>query len=120
MKGFKILAPTLAVVDLRKLEAKIDKPFNVRFSVLELSKLHMYKFHYPYIKWEFRDDEQLLITDTDSLMYLVTGMNPSERFYADRNHYFDFASFPRDHNYFDDTNNSLIGMFLGGGQCCAN
>ena len=111
MKGFKIFTPTLAAIDLRKVEAKIDKPFYVGFSVLELSKLHMYKFHYRYIKREFGDAAQLLFTDTDSLMYLVTGRNPYEKFYADRAEYFDFASFPRDHKYFDGTNNKVIGMF---------
>ena len=41
MKGFKIFTPTLAAIDLCKVEAKIDMPFYVGFSVLELSKLHM-------------------------------------------------------------------------------
>ena len=76
MEGFKIFTPTLAEIELRKVEAKIDKPFYVGFSVLELSTLHMYKFHYRYIKREFGDAAQLLFTDTDSLMYLVTGSNP--------------------------------------------
>ena len=44
-------------------------------------------------------------------MDLVTGMNPYQKFYSDRAQYFDFAFFPRDHIYFDGTNNKVIGMF---------
>ena len=89
----------------------IDKPLYVEFRVLELSKLHMYNFHYRYIKRIFNDSAQLLLTDTDSLMYLLTGINPYEQFFQDRTEFFDFASFPRDHKFFHQANNKVIGMF---------
>ena len=78
MKGFKIFSQRLATVDLRKIEAKIDKSFYVGFTVLELSKLHMYKFHYRYIQAKLGERAQLLFPDTDSLMYLVTGKSISD------------------------------------------
>jgi len=111
MIGFRIFSQNLAAIDLRKIYAKIDKPFYVGFSVLELSKLHMYDFHYRYIKRKFGGAAQLLFTDTDSLMYLITGRNPYEQFYQDRQDHFDFASFPRTHKLFDPANNKVIGKF---------
>ena len=111
MIGFRIFSQNLAAIDLRKIYAKIDKPFYVGFSVLELSKLHMYNFHYRYIKRKFGDSAQLLFTDTDSLMYLFNGRNPYEEFYQDRQEYFDFASFPHNHKLFDPENNKVIGKF---------
>ena len=42
--GFKIFDEQLAAVEMRKETLMINKPFYVGFSVLELSKLHMYKY----------------------------------------------------------------------------
>ena len=111
MRGFKIFKPQLAAIDLRKTQARIDKPFYVGFTVLELSKLHMFKFHYCYIKAKFADQAKLLFTDTDSLMYWIRGRNPYEQFLQDRAEYFDFASYPKTHPCYDLQNNKVIGKF---------
>ena len=42
--GFRIFDETLAGVEMQKLRTMIDKPFYVGFCVLELSKLHMYRY----------------------------------------------------------------------------
>ena len=47
----------------------LDKQIYMRFSISELSKLLMYKFHYEYVKSKF--DTKLLFTDTDSLVYEI-------------------------------------------------
>ena len=44
--GFKIFGETLAAIEMRKLKTMINKPFYVGFSVLELSKLHMYRYQF--------------------------------------------------------------------------
>ena len=42
--NFKIFDEQLVAIEMRKLTALINKPFYVGFSVLELSKLHMYRY----------------------------------------------------------------------------
>ena len=119
MKGFRIFSDNLAAIDLRKVNAQIDKPFYVGFVVLELSKLHMYNYHYRYIKKRFGNKAKLLFTDTDSLMYHVEGLDPYEIFKQDRKEWFDFASFPKEHKCYSPENNKVIGMFkdeAGGAQ----
>lgn len=66
--GFRLFNENLAAIQLRKLKCVINKPFYVGFTVLELSKLHMYNFHYNVIQ-KLIPNNKLLFTDTDSLMY---------------------------------------------------
>ena len=101
MMRFKIFEENLAAIELRKVKATINKPFYVGFTVLELSKLHMYRFHYDYIKKNF-EKADLLFTDTDSLMYQIfSEKNVYETFYKDREKYFDFCEFPKSSPFFE-------------------
>ena len=61
----------------------LKKPIYVGFSILDLSKLLMYEFHYKYIKSKF--DAKLLLTDTDSLVCEIKPEDVYEDFYEDKN-----------------------------------
>ena len=45
---FRIFSENLAAVELQKVQVKIDRPFYIGFTVLDLAKLHMYWYvcHY--------------------------------------------------------------------------
>ena len=63
------------------------------FSILELSKLLMYKFHYEYVKNKF--GAELLFADTDSLVDKIKGEDVYEKSFQDKK-LFDFSNYPID------------------------
>ena len=76
----------------------LDKPIYIEFSILELSKLLMYKFHCNYIGVEYGSGSMLLFTDTGSLGYEIEIEDVYENFYEDKN-LFDFSDYPKIHDF---------------------
>jgi hypothetical protein len=108
----KIYSKDLIAIQQVKKEVELNKPIYVGLSVLDLSKLHMYKFHYDYIKPKYGSDAQLLFTDTDSLTYHIK----TEDIYKDNyenKEYFDMSDYNMEDEYrrCDNTNKKVIGKF---------
>ena len=102
----KIFSKHFIAVHQTKSVLTLDKPIYVGFSISELSKLLMYKFHYEYVKNKF--DAKLLFTDTDSLVYEIKGKNVYEQSYLDRK-LFDFSEYPISSKYYDPANKKVLG-----------
>ena len=102
-----------ALVAVKQVPKKVElnKPIYVGLSVLDLSKLHMYQFHYDYIKPKYGNDATLLFTDTDSLCYHIK----TDDIYKDMKedaHLFDMSAYSMDgYRSKDDTNKKVIGKF---------
>ena len=84
----------------------LNKPIYVGFSILDLSKLLIYKFHYKHIGSKF--DAKLLFADTDSLVYEINIEDFYEDFNQDKN-LFDFSDYPLNSKTFDTVNGKVIG-----------
>ena len=109
-RAFRIFTQDIAAVNMSKAQTLINRPFYVGFCVLELSKLHMYRFHYDVIKRIYPGPEsQLLFTDTDSLMYQIFADDVYEKVWENKD-LFDLAGYPPDF-YHDAANNKVIGKF---------
>jgi hypothetical protein len=65
------LGDTLVGAHMGKASVTLNKPIIVGASVLGLSKLHMYRFWYGYIKKRYGDKAQLGYMDTDSFIFQV-------------------------------------------------
>ena len=76
----------------------LNKPIDVGFSILDWSKLWMYKFHYEYFENKF--DAKLLLTETDSLVYEFKTENVYEDFYQDED-LFDFSDYSLNSKFID-------------------
>ena len=102
----KIFSKNFIAVHQIKSVLTLNKPIYLGFSILELSKLSMYKFHYDYVC--NRHDAKLLFTDTDSLLYEINSEDIYEQYFEDRE-LFDFSGYPIDSKYYDGTNKKVHG-----------
>ena len=87
----------------------MNRPIQVGFAILNLSKYLMYDFHYNTWMKKF-PNSTLLITDTDSLAYEVVGHD----FYtgmAEIKDEFDFSEYPKDHFLQPYDNLKVVGKF---------
>ena len=106
--SFKIFNSDLASVELQKIKLVLNRPIYVGFSILDLSKVLMYDFHYHYMKKKYGLKAQLLFTDTDSLCYEVKTDDIYRDMAGDRD-LFDFSGYPIEHPCYDATNKKVIG-----------
>ena len=101
-----IFGKRLVAIHEKKELLTLNKPINVGSTVLELSKLEMYKFHYDFMKKKCRKCI-LLFTDTDSLCYEI-----DEDFYEIMHQYkdlFDLSNQPKNSKYFCNDNKKVPG-----------
>ena len=83
----------------------LSKTIYIGFSILELSKLLMYKFHYDYVCNKY--DAKLLFTDTGNLVYDINSKDVYEQCFKDKG-LFDFSGYPIDSKYYDSTNKKVL------------
>ncbi|XP_078335323.1 uncharacterized protein LOC144626188 [Crassostrea virginica] len=107
-KSFKIFNEDLASVELIKQKLVLNRPIYVGFSILELSKVLMYDFHYNYVRTTYGSKASLCFTDTDSLCYDIA----TDDVYLDmqRNqHHFDLSDYPETHFLHNNQNKKVLG-----------
>ena len=99
-KGFRIINENLYGIERSPSSILFNKPIYVGFTVLELSKRHMYDFHYNHVKKIYPGDaSQLCFTDTDSFLYRLK----TKDVYAEMIKYkdlYDFSNFSDQHKCF--------------------
>lgn len=113
-----IFDENLVAIQLKREKVVLNKPIYIGFSVLELSKSHMYDFHYSVMKQFYKDKLTLCYTDTDSLLYSVETAD----FYSDLKvnflNYFDTSNYALNNCYnIVQKNKKIPGLFkdeLGG------
>ena len=91
----------------------LNLPIYVGISVLELSKQHMYDFHYNHmhVKYPSHGQLRILFTDTDSLAYAVQPDDIYRDMAEDAVNRYDFSEYPFDHPLYSATNRNALGFF---------
>ena len=109
--SFKIVNEDVTTILMKKTSIYWDKPTYLGFCILDLSKLHMYEFHYDYMMQRYgHEHARLLFTDTDSLTYAIT----TEDVYTDMKkdeRLFDTSDYPKDHLNRSTVNAKVVGKF---------
>ena len=101
------------VVQCKVQTLTLNRPIYVGFTVLELSRLHMYNLHYNHMKTKYplADQLRLLFTGTDSLAYAVQTNDIYEDMADDAATKYDFSEYPLDHPLYDTSNRKALGFF---------
>lgn len=123
--NFSIISESLVSIQMNQTKLVLDRPIYIGFSILEIAKCHLYKFHYSVMKRIYENKLKLCYTDTDSLLYLIQ----TKDFYEDlKTHlkYFDTSNFEKDNvfnipmvnvkkpGYFkDELGGEIISEFVG-------
>ena len=64
----KLIGNNLAIIEMRKIKVKMNKPIYLGLSILDISKTTMYEFWYDYVKIKYEDKARLCYVDTDSFV----------------------------------------------------
>ena len=107
-KTRKVFDGGVAALHMAKTRVLLNKPIYVGMAILDLSKLHMFKFYYA-MKRQYKCE--LLYTDTDSLLMQIYVNDLEKDFYAKNLDLFDTSNFPVDHPLYSTTNKAVVGKF---------
>ena len=107
---FRIFNTNLAAIHLLKVSLALLRPTYVGFTILDISKIFMYDYHYNHIKSTYQSDLQWLFTDTDSLVYEIQthDLYQNMKIIPD---FYDFSAYPQNRFCYNISNKKIIGKF---------
>ena len=103
--------------EMGKIGVLMKKPIYLGQTILDLSKIIMYKFHNNYIKWKYGTNLWLCYIDTDSLVYDIKNDNFYEDIVSDVKARFNKSSYSPSHSLPIGVNKKVICLMkdeLGG------
>ncbi|XP_033761561.1 uncharacterized protein LOC117343328 [Pecten maximus] len=113
---FRIFSDDLVGVHMLKAKLFLNRPIYVGFSILDISKILMYDFHYNYIKQKFGSNARLLFTDTDSLAYTIQTDDFYQHMLEDSD-LFDTSEFRNDNPLYSIKNKKVLGKMKDETHC---
>lgn len=109
-KKCNIFSESLVAIELHKTVVQMMKPIIVGFTVLEVSKLKMYQFHYDYMLPKFGSDCFLNYTDTDSFIYTIFCDDIYNECIKQDSHLFDTSNYPENNVYSIKKSDKTLGL----------
>ena len=103
---FIIFRENLVGITLSQKEIRWNKPTYLGAAILDLSKLHLYRFHYEEMGPLFDKKARVMYRDTDSLFYEIE----TDDIYEDLKqlkHVLDLSDYPKDHHLHSELNKKV-------------
>ena len=113
MTNFHMIDPDATLIQSVKRVVDLDKPIACGFQVLETSKHLMMEWWYDVLKAKYGDKVQLILSDTDSLLYIVETPD-SYQDLVDMKDKMDLSAYPdvtlpSGSRLYDKTNKKVVG-----------
>ena len=112
-KSFQIINSGLVGVEMKQPEVELSHVLYTGATILDLSKLHLYKFHYEYMMSIYeKKDLTVCMSDTDSVLYHIRRRKDAPSPYEDigRNlRYFDTSNYPTNDPAYSIENKKKLG-----------
>ena len=113
----KLIDNNLAIIEMRKVKVKMNKPIYLGLPILDISKITMYEFWYDYVKIKYEDKARLCYMDTDSFVVNIKTKDFYKDISQDINKRFDNSNYTFDRPLPTGINKNVIGLMkdeLGG------
>ena len=113
----KLIDNNLAIIEMKKVKVKMNKPIYLGLSILDISKITMYEFWYDYVKIKYQDKARLCYMDTDSFVVNIKTKDFYKDISQDVNKRFDTSNYTFDRPLPTGINKKVIGLMkdeLGG------
>ena len=113
----KLIYNNLAIIKMRKVKVKMNKPIYLGLSILDISKITMYEFWYDYVKSKYEDKARLCYMDTDSFVVNIKTKDCYKDIVENVKERFDTSNYIYDRPLPTGVNKKVIGLMkdeLGG------
>ena len=113
----KLIDNNLAIIEMRKVKVKMNKPIYLGLSILDISKITMYEFWCDYVKSKYEDKARLCYMDTDSFVVNIKTKDFYKDIAENVKERFDTSNYIYDRPLPTGNNKKVIGLMkdeLGG------
>ena len=107
---FDIINKDFTSITMMKDKVLLNRPTYLGFSILDLSKITMYRFHYQQIVAKYGSKAKLVYTDTDNFVYLIETKNIYDDMAANIDA-FDTSDYPKIHPLHAKENSKTLENF---------
>lgn len=117
-KSFHIINRGIVGVEMKQPKVELTQVLYTGTTILDLSKIHLYKFHYDYMLPMYGNDLTVCMTDTDSLLYQIE-RRKNQCPYDDiirNSRYFDTSNYPPEDNGYSLRNKRKMGCLKDEGK----